>query len=157
MDYIGYLNCVPIWLLYIGGRVTTILILKLCIKVGRRAINKEGCIGNIRNYYIGRRPEGLLIEAAAVRLELILIRERSFNTPRSGANITAFGKGGKLRIALDLSFKFEVAGLSQGHILHLFLLALHTNLAAALAKLGVYRCAPGGGEAEARTGCKQAA
>jgi hypothetical protein len=47
MDCIGYLNCVPIWLLYIGGRVTTILILKLCVKVGRRAINKEGCIGNI--------------------------------------------------------------------------------------------------------------
>jgi len=46
----------------------------------------------------------------AVRLELILTRERSFNTLRSGVNIMAFGKGGKSRIALDLSFKFEVAG-----------------------------------------------
>ena len=81
-----------------------------------------------------------------MRLELILIRERSFNIPQSGVNITAFSKGGKLQIALDLSSKFEVAsGLSRGYILHLFLLALYTNLAVGLAKLGVYRCAPGEG------------
>ena len=94
IGYRGYLNYIPIWLLYAGGRVTTVLILKLCIKVGRRAINKEGSISNIRNRYIGGRPEGLPIEAAAVRLELILMRERNFNTPQSGANITAFGKQG---------------------------------------------------------------
>ena len=58
-----------------------------------------------------------------------------------------FSKGGKSQIASDLSSKFEVAsGPSQGHILHLFLLALHTNLAAGLAKLGVYRCALWGGK-----------
>jgi len=145
MDYRGYSNCVPIWLLYAGGRVTTVLILKLCVKVSGRAINEEGCIGDIQNRCIGGRLEGLPIEAAAVCLELILMRERSFDTPQSGANITAFSKGGKSRIASDLSSKFEVAGPSQGHILHLFLLALHTNLAAGLAKLGVYRCAPRGG------------
>ena len=88
MDCRGYSNSVPIWLLYTGRRVTTILILKLCVKVGRQAINKEGYISDIQNRYIGGRPEGLLIEVAAVRLELILRRERSFNIPQSGANIT---------------------------------------------------------------------
>jgi len=49
------------------------------------------------------------------------------------------------------SFRFELqiqggsSGPSQGHTLHLFLLALHTNLAAGLAKLDIYRCALGGG------------
>ena len=32
-------------------------------------------------------------------------------------------------------------GLSPGHVLHCFLLALHTNLAADEAKLGVWCCA----------------
>ena len=111
----GYSNCILIWLLYAGGRVITILILKLCVKVGGRAIDEEGCIGDIQNHYIGGRPKGLPIEAAVVHLELILMRERSFDTPQSGANITAFGKGNKSRIASDLSCKFKVAGPSQGH------------------------------------------
>ena len=45
-------------------------------------------------------------------------------------------------------------GLSPGHVLHCFLLALHTNLAADEAKLGVWCCArTGGGDTEARTDC----
>ena len=59
--YKEYLNCVLIWLLYAGGRVTIIFILKLYIKVSGQAINKEGCISDIRNYYRGGRPEGLLM------------------------------------------------------------------------------------------------
>ena len=55
----------------------------------------------------------------------------------------AFGE--KLRIVLNLSFKFEVGrGLSRSHILHPFLLALYINLATDVAKLGVSRTHLGG-------------
>ena len=46
----------------------------------------------------------------------------------------------KFRIALNRSSEFNVGrGSSPGHVLHPFLLALHTNLAADVAKLGVRR------------------
>ena len=62
------------------------------------------------------------------------MRERSFITPRFGADITTFWRGG----GVQNSFKIEVGrGSSPGHVLHPFLLALHTNLAADVAKLGV--------------------
>jgi hypothetical protein len=52
-----------------------------------------------------------------------------------------------------LSFEFDVGrGSSPGHVLHRFLLALYTNLAADVAKLGVC-CARTGGDTEARTSC----
>jgi len=80
--------------------------------------------------------------------------ERSFTTPRSGTDITTFGKGEKFRIASKLSSEFDVGrGSSPGHVLHRFLLALHTNLAADVAKLGVWCCARTGGGHEARTDC----
>jgi hypothetical protein len=44
-------------------------------------------------------------------------------------------------------------GSSPGHVLHRFLLALHTNLAADVAKLGVWCCARTGGDSEARIDC----
>ena len=57
-----------------------------------------------------------------------------------------FGEGEKFRTALKSNSKFDVGcGLSPGHVLHPFLLALHTNLAADVAKLGVSRAHPGGG------------
>ena len=81
-----------------------------CVKLGGRAVGKEDCIGDIRNRCIGGRPEGLLIRAAAVRLDLILTRERSFGALRPGANITTFSKGGGSRIASNSSSRFKVAG-----------------------------------------------
>jgi hypothetical protein len=67
------------------------------------------------------------------------MRERSFITPRSRTDITTFSKGEKFRIASKLSeLQFDVGrGSSPGHVLHCFLLALYTNLAADEAKLGV--------------------
>ena len=85
------------------------------------------------------RVEGLLAEVGAGRLEFILIGERSLITPRSGIDITTFGKGEKFGIALKSSSEFDVGRSSPGHVLHPFLLALHTNLAADLAKLGACR------------------
>jgi len=38
------------------------------------------------------------------RLELILIGERSFTTPRSETNITTFGEGEEFRIAIQRSY-----------------------------------------------------
>ena len=73
-------------------------------------------------------------------MELILRRGRNFITLRSEADITIFGEGEKFRIASNSSFQVEVGrGSSPGHVLHPFLLALHTNLAADVAKLGVCR------------------
>ena len=46
-------------------------------------------------------------------------------------------------------------GSSPGHVLHPFLLALHTNLAADVAKLGVVSRAHGRGDTGAVTGCKK--
>jgi len=61
-------------------------------------------------------------------------------TPRSGTDITTFGEGEKFRIASKSSFEFDVGrGLSPGRVPRPFLLALHTNLAADVAKLGVSR------------------
>jgi hypothetical protein len=52
--------------------------------------------------------------------------------------ISQFGKGEKSRIASKLSSQLDVGrGSSPGHVLHHFLLALHANLAADVAKLGV--------------------
>ena len=83
------------------------------------------------------------------------MRERSPTTPQSGTDIMTFGEGEKFRIALKLSSEFDVGrGSSPGQVLHLFLLALHTNLAADVAKLGVC-CAHTGGETEARTSCRR--
>ena len=80
-------------------------------------------------------------------MELILIRERSPVIPRSGIDITTFSEGEKFRIALKLSSEFDVGrGLSSGQVLHLFLLALYTNLAVDVAKLGVSRAYTGGGD-----------
>ena len=77
-------------------------------------------------------------------MELILIRERGLATSQSRTNIITFGEGEKFRIALKSSSEFNVGhGLSPGHILHPFLLALHTNLAADVAKLGVARARGG--------------
>jgi len=87
---------------------------------------------------------GLPAEAGAGRLELILMRERSFVTPRSGTDITTFGKGEKFRIASKLSSELRIRcgrGLSPGHALHRFMLAPYTNLAA-------------DGDTGGRTGCK---
>jgi len=83
------------------------------------------------------------------------MRERSSTTPRSRTDITTFGEGEKFRTALNSSSQFNVArGSSPSHILHCFLLALHTNLAADEAKLGVWCCArTGGGDTEAGTSC----
>jgi hypothetical protein len=79
-------------------------------------------------------------------LKLVLIRERSLATPRSRTDITTFGKGEKFRIPSKSSSAFDMGlGSSTGHVLHLFLLALHTNLAADVAKLGVCRARPPGG------------
>ena len=103
-----------------------VLILKLCIKGGGRL-------------------EGLPAEAGAGLLKLILIRERSLATPRSGTDITTFGEGEKFRIASKLSSKFDVGcGSGPSHVLRPFLLALHTNLAADVAKLGMSRAHIGG-------------
>ena len=53
------------------------------------------------------------------------------------------------RIALNLSSEFDVGrGSSPGHVLHPFLLALHTNLAADVAKLGVRRARTPRGDLE---------
>ena len=68
-------------------------------------------------------------------MELILIRERSPVILRSRIDITTFGKEEKFRVALKSSSEFDVGrGLSSGQVLHLFLLALYTNLAADVAK-----------------------
>ena len=84
------------------------------------------------------------------------MRERSPITLRSGTDITTFSKGEKFRIALKSSSEFDVGrGSSPGQVLHLFLLALHTNLAADVAKLGVSRAhTGGGGDTGAVTGCR---
>ena len=66
-------------------------------------------------------------------MELILIIEGSFATPRSRTDITTSGKGEEFRIASRSSSELRIQvgrGSSPGHVLHLFLLALHTNLAA---------------------------
>jgi len=82
------------------------------------------------------------------------MRERSLATPRSGTDITTFGEGEKFRIASKSSSKFDVGrGSSPGHVLHPFLLALHTKLAADEAKLGVCRAHTGGGDTGAVIGC----
>ena len=79
-------------------------------------------------------------------MDLILIRERSLAIPRSGTDITTFGKGEEFRTASNPSSKFDVGrGSSPGHVLHPFLLALHTNLATDVAKLGVCRARTQGG------------
>jgi len=41
-------------------------------------------------------------------LELILMRERSFATPRSGGNITTFGEREKFRIASKSSSELRI-------------------------------------------------
>ena len=71
-------------------------------------------------------------------------------TPRSGGNIATFREREKFRIASNRSSEFDVGrGSSPSHVLHPFLLALHTNLAADVAKLGVRRaCIRGGGTLE---------
>ena len=52
----------------------------------------------------------------------------------------------KFKIASNPSSEFDVGrGSSPGHVLHPFLLALHTNLAADVAKLGVCRAHTGRG------------
>ena len=82
------------------------------------------------------RVEGLPAEVGAGRLELILIRERSLITLRSGIDITIFGEGEKLRIASKSSSEFNAGrGLSPGHVLH----------PADVAKLGVCRTRAHGG------------
>ena len=74
-----------------------------------------------------------------------LILRRNFTTPQSEADITTFSKEEKFRIASNSSFQCEVGhGSSPGHALHPFLLALHTNLAADVAKLGASRAHLGG-------------
>jgi len=81
------------------------------------------------------------------------MRERSFITPRSGIDITTFGEGEEFRTVSNPSSQFKVGcGSSPGHALHPFLLALHTNLAADEAKLGVC-CAYRGGDTGGRPGC----
>ena len=66
------------------------------------------------------------------------MRERSFQTPRAGIDITTFSEGEKFRTASNSNSEFDVGrGSSPGHVLHPFLLALHANLAADVAKLGV--------------------
>ena len=56
-----------------------------------------------------------------------------------------FSEGEKFKTALKLSSKFNIGcSLSPSYILHPFLLALHTNLAADVAKLGVSRAHTGG-------------
>ena len=77
------------------------------------------------------------------RLELILIRERSFITPRSRRNVTTFGKG-EGAPGVQNSFKIELRApnsrwpwLKAWPRTTPFLLALHTNLAADAAKLDV--------------------
>ena len=87
-----------------------------------------------------RRVEGLPIEVGAGRLELILIRERSLRTPQSRTDITTFSKGEKFRTALNPSSKFDIGcGLSSGHVLYPLLLALYTDLATDVVKLGMCR------------------
>jgi len=57
-------------------------------------------------------------------------------TPRSRGNITTFGKREKYRMASNPSSEFDVGrGSSPGRVLHPFLLALHTNLAADVTQL----------------------
>jgi hypothetical protein len=55
----------------------------------------------------------------------------------------------EFRTASNPSSKFDMGhGSSPGHVLHPFLLALHTNLAAGVAKLGVCRARTQGGTLE---------
>ena len=82
-----------------------------------------------------------------MRLELILTRERSF-APRSRIDITTFGEwevqnGFKVRCGCDSS---------PGRVLHPLPLALHTNLAIDVAKLGVCVACTRGEDTEAHTG-----
>ena len=67
------------------------------------------------------------------------MRERSFAIVRSRIDITTFGKGEKFRIALKLSSELRIrcGPWLTGYVLHRFLLALYTNLAADEAKLGI--------------------
>ena len=46
----------------------------------------------------------------AGRLELILMRERSFVIPRPGTDITTFGEGEEFRIALKSSSELRIRG-----------------------------------------------
>ena len=86
----------------------TVLILKLCIKGGGWPIAKEGGTGDNQNRWVGGRLKGLLAETGAGRLELILMRERSFATPRSRTDITTFSKGEKFRITSKLNSKLRI-------------------------------------------------
>jgi len=62
----------------------------------------------------------------------------------------------KFRIASNPSSEFDMGrGSSPGHVLHPFLLALHTNLAADEAKLGVCRARTQGGTLEPVQAVKQ--
>jgi hypothetical protein len=53
---------------------------------------------------------GLPAEAGAGRLELILIREKSFTAPRSGTDITTFGEEEEFRIASKSSSELRIRG-----------------------------------------------
>ena len=63
-----------------GGRFTTILIFKPRIKGGGRPITVKGSTSDNWNCWVSGRLEGLPEEVGAGRLELILMRERSFAT-----------------------------------------------------------------------------
>ena len=72
-------------------------------------------------------------------MELILRRERSFTTPRSGTDVTTFSEEEEFRIASKSSLELRILGrpwLKPWSRTTPFL-ALHTNLAADVAKLGV--------------------
>jgi len=56
---------------------------------------------------------------------------QNFGRVPSRTDITTFGEGEKFRMASNSGIGRDS---SPGHVLHLFLLALHTNLAAGVAK-----------------------